>query len=256
MDEVGFRVHIAAVGFEVVRLTTPLEMLHAERVILLTKRIDDKAAKYLAKIREILRAQRIRYEVVECNLWDTNEVVGRIGAIVRKFDHHQFYFNASTGPKTACIAGTVAGMLWKVRPYYAEVDYAAPDVHLEGDKPVVGPIQFVPTFDVEELDDASIRALAFLTEKKAVEKHELLDHLKEKGIVKPKSPRKGRKTVTPQAFQAQTDVILRKLERWGYIKTERAGNRLRVVVTERGAHGSKMFQHTIAPIKPPSLLSP
>lgn len=255
MVEVGFRVHIAAVGFEVVRLTTPLEMLHAERVILLTKRVDDKAAKYLAKIREILRTQRIRSEVVECNLWDTNEVVGRVGAMVRKFPQHQFYYNASTGPKTACIAGTVAGMLWDIRPYYAEVDYDAPGVHFDDDKPVVGPIQYVPTFDVDELDEPSIRALAFLTEKKSVEKHELLDHLKDKGIVKPKAPRKGRKTVTPQAFQAQTDVILRKLERWGYVTTERSGNRLRVSITDRGAHGSKMFQHTTAPSKPLSLLA-
>lgn len=248
-ESVRFRVHLAAVGFEVVRVVEPIQILHGERVILLTKSRTDQAQKFLEKSHALLK-KTTEVDIVECNLWDTNAVVGEVGRIVHSAPQHEYFFNCSSGPKTACIAGTVAGMLWNVQPYYVAVDYSKAGVYFGEDYPLKGEIQFVPTFDVETLDAATVQALKFIVERpKAFQKHELLDHLRDTKIVRPKAPRRGKTKVTPQAYQAQVDVILRRLEDRGYVEQRREGNRRLISATERGREGLKVFRFMLDPLE-------
>lgn len=252
---VRLRVHFAAVGFEAARVYEPILGMAGERVVLLTSRGNEKADRALTKIRNVLEARGVRHTTVEVDLWDSNHIVGEIGAIVASAPGHEYFFNVSAGPKPACIGGTIAGMLWHVVPYYVKVDYAR-ELEWQEDHPVLGTVQLVPTFDVEVPDEASLSTLSFLASRSGpVDKLSIITHLRESRIIQPK--RSTKKTgVTPQAYQAQADVILRKLEEMGYVSLHRAKNRLYVVLEERGRHGLKMFAHLSSPRAPLTLLQP
>lgn len=251
---VGLRVHFAAVGFEVVRLIDPLRTLHADRVVLFTERRNDKARKYLVEIERLLQEERIPYAVVECDIWSTAVVVDQIAGIITSSPQHQYFVNVSTGAKPACLAGTVAGMLWPVRPYYVPVDYEKPGPIFSEDHPVSGPAEFIPTFEVPLLGEGHFHALRFIVASGgAVPKYALLDHLKELRVVRPRERRRRR--VSPQAYQAQVDAILQRLEDWGFVERVGRGRALRIRATEKGTHGDVMFNHVLAPRPPLSLLS-
>ena len=244
---------MAPVGFEVVRVTDPMIGLRADVAILFTVSVNDKAKEYLAKIRTILKDADIDSHVVECDVTDTAVVLDEIGSIVLGAPHHDFFFNASTGAKTACIAGILAGMLWPVQPYHVPVDYEAAHVHLPRDQPVTGPPNFIPTFRVVPLDGDAVTALDFLAGRGGdVAKFDLIKELKVKGIL---SPRKGT-GVTPQALQAQANRILHRLEDWGFVELQGHGAKFRIRTTDKGKAGARMFQHVLKKPTPPSLLLP
>lgn len=249
---VELRVHFAAVGFEVLRLTDPLKTLRAEAVVLLTKGRDDKAAKYLAAVEKKLDAEGLPYVVVECNIWSLADVVDVVAGIVEASPDHQYFFNVSTGSTPAHLAGAIAGMLWKVKPYYVPVDYDTEVGRLK-DHPVSGPPEFVPTFRVPRLERSHLVALEFLTKQaKPIPKALLLEHLKEAGVVKPRLRKKEK--VTSQAFQAQVDSILNQLSKWAFVKRDGSGKQLRISVTEKGRAGNHMFRHALEHREPIRLL--
>lgn len=243
MVEASLRVHIVSVGFEVIRATDPILRLHADRVILLTTDEKDAAREYLLRIRKTLDKHNIVHTTVYCNTWDTNTVVGEIGAIVRAMPRHQYFVSVCTGPTPARIGGTVAGMLWPVRPYYVAVDYSAKP-KLQGDYPTKGNPKLIATFEVNALDEDAIRALAFLADQpQPVSKGRLRRHLEELKIVRAKRPKKEGAATTPQAFQAQVNVILEKLRARGFVELAGKGAEFKITVTEKGQDGYKMYRH-------------
>jgi len=147
---VRLRVHIAAVGFQIRRVVEPARDLRADAMVLLTHSPTDRLRYELEKIKEHLESStpRIRTHVVACDIWDPAAVVDEIGAIVSAAPQHEYFFNVSSGAKTACIAGTIAGMFWDVKPYYVAVDYDGKTAFGEEDYPVRGSPQFVPTFGI------------------------------------------------------------------------------------------------------------
>src|SRR6266705_953263 len=245
------RVHFAPIGFEVVRVVEPMKTLKADVAILLTLSRTDRARFCLEKIAELLGQLGISTHVVECDVWDASSVVNEVGAIVAATPSHEFLFNVSTGPKTACMGGLISGMFWSVRPYYIAVNYAAKTVHMEQDYPVSGRPQFVPTFEIPILDETSIRALSFITSALAsLQKREVLDHLRERGSIGPRQKAK----VTPQALHGQLDSILQKLMNWGFIEVSGRGKALRIAATEKGKAGTRMLHHVLNPRKPIAVL--
>jgi hypothetical protein len=242
---------MAPIGYEVVRVTDPIISLRADAALLFTVSETDRAQEYLKKIRAILSDADIESQVIPCDVTDTAAVLDQIGAIVSSASRHEYFFNASTGAKTACIAGILAGMLWPVQPYHVPVDYTKDFVHLPRDQPVKGPPSFIPTFRVQPLEPNAIMALDLAAKQNApVAKAFLIRELRRLGVL---APRKGEK-VTPQAFQAQANGILHRLEQWGFVELRGRGSQFRIHVTDKGKAGARMFKHVLDKPTPPSIL--
>ena len=167
-------------GFEVQRVVVPAKVLRADVVVLFTLNRADNARRALELAIADLSTERIQHHVVECNIWDPPTVVNEVGSIVTASPHHEYFFNVSTGAKTACIGGTIAGMFWRVQPYYQAVDYGSKPIAGKEDYPVKGPPVFVPTFETPMLDRGTVGTLEFIVNQKApTSKRELMNHLKE-----------------------------------------------------------------------------
>lgn len=242
---------MAPIGFEVVRVADPIISMRADVALLFTVSETDKAQHYLAKIRGILKDADIESHVVACDVTEPAVVLDEIGAIVSGAPRHEYFFNASTGAKTACIAGILAGMLWPVQPYHVPVDYEKDPVHLPRDHPVKGPATFIPTFHVPPLERNAVKALDVMARHvDPIPKALLIKELKAVGVL---APRQGEK-VTPQAFQAQANGILHRLEQWGFVEISGRGSQFRIQTTEKGRAGARMFRHVLVRRTPPSLL--
>jgi len=251
-NAVRLRVHLAPVGFEVLRVTEPMKILHADVAILLTLSQTDRTRFNVEKIIHDLKESRIQTQVIECNIWNTSEVVNEVGSIVTASPQHDYLFNVSTGTRTAGIAGVIAGMFWHVLPYYVAVNDQAKPVHSEQDFPLSGFPQFIPTFEIPLLDQATVAALEYIAGKQEpLPKRLLLAHLRDDGIVGPRQKR----TVSPQALHGQVDSILHKLESWGFVDLVGRGKQMRVRITDKGIEGRKMFFHVLNPRKPLSVLT-
>jgi len=244
-------VHFAPVGYEVTRVVSPLSVLRADAVILITTSTTGKPGHYHSKVIEALDASSIPHETRTCNFWDVGIVVDEVGAMMAAAPQHEYFYNVSTGSKSCAIAGTISAQFWPLRTYYVPVDYERVTGIIEDDHPVKGPPLFMPTFSVPSLDHASVLALNFLAQQSApVSKRFLIDDLRARQVI---GPRKG-KSITPQALQAQVDGILRRLESWGFIETKGRGLSLRIGVTEKGISGNKMFNHLLNPREAPAIL--
>jgi hypothetical protein len=238
-------------GFEVQRVVVPARTLRADVVVLLTKSREDHARDPLkCALRELARA-RIRHHVVECDIWDPPTVVNEVGGIVTVAPQHEYFFNVSTGAKTACIGGTIAAMFWPMRPYYQPVDYSAKPLAGKDDYPTKDRVQFVPTFETPRLDMVTVETLAFLVRLgRSISKRELMAHMREVESIRPRT----KAQVTPQALHAQADVILRRLESWGFLDITGRGRKMLLRVTEMGSGGERMFRHLLHPPICPAIL--
>jgi hypothetical protein len=251
-NAVRLRVHFAPVGFEVLRVIEPMKILHADVALLLTLSQTDRTRFHVEKIMHGLKESHIQAQVIECNIWSTSEVVNEVGSIVTASPQHDYLFNVSTGTRTAGIAGVIAGMFWRVLPYYVAVDDQAKPVHSEQDFPLSGFPQLVPTFEIPLLDGAAVAALEYIAGKQEpVPKRLLLAHLKHNGVVGPRQKR----IVSPQALHGQVDSILHKLETWGFVDLVGRGKLMRVKITDKGIEGRKMFFHVLNPRKPLPVLT-
>lgn len=252
-SSVRLRVHFAAVGLQIRRVVEPARELRADVVLLVTRSTTDRLRHELGLTRSLLEESKppVRTHVIECDIWDASAVVDEVGAVISAAPQHDYFFNVSSGAKTACIAGTIAGMFWKVRPYYVAVDYEGTTRYGEEDYPVKGATQFVPTFEVPLLDPADITALQFLCMKRqAVAKRDLIKYLSERNFL---GARNGG-SASPQAIQSQMNAILRHLGSWGFVQSSGRGRQLRISPTDRGVWGNRMFQHQLTTRAPLDLL--
>lgn len=119
---------------------------------------------------------------------------------------------------------------------------------MSGDYPTAGRPKLVATFRVEALESDAVRALAFLaTQPQPVSKWKLRKHLESLNVIRPKRPEKEDGTTSPQAFQAQTNVILDRLRERGFVVTTGKRAEFRITLTEKGQDGYKMYRHAVEP---------
>jgi Domain of unknown function (DUF6293)/DUF6293 C-terminal winged helix domain len=250
---VRLRVHIAPVGKEVLRVVEPMRVLYADVALVMTPSSTGPSSLIPEKIKRQLEAKDIPTQIVECNVQDTSEVVNAIGSIVSLYPRHEYFLNASTGPRAASIGGVIAAMFWSVRPYHVDVNEQAKPVNGEGDYPIRGPPRFIPTFEIPPLDKAAVSALEYVAgTSQPVSKGMLIGHLKQKGIVGPRQ----QVNVSDQALYGQLDTILHRLDTWGFVDLTGRGKETRIKVTDRGIEGRKMFFHMLNPRGPISILEP
>lgn len=248
---VGLRVHFAGQGFEVQRIVGPAESLRAEVVVLFTKTRTDDAAPQLRQVIHDLHAARIQTHVIECEIWEPSAVVDEVGNIFGQARQHTYYFNVSTGPKTAGMAGTIAAMFWPIHAYYQHVNHKAKTVAGKEDYPLVGRPKLQPTFSTPPMEAPVAQTLDQIVHSgKPLSKRDLIAKMKALGAIHPRVNGK----ISPQAEHGQADVVLAKLTGWGFVKVDGRGKSMRIYPTEEGKDGARMFRHLLQPRPLPQLL--
>ena len=245
------RIHIAPVGFEVERVTEPIESDRADRVYLLTRAEGDAAAPFVEEI--VRRLNRLPWavdvQVVRTDLWDVfgalatfREIFAREGRTDRYApDVLPVRVNVSTGTKITAIAGTLACMLWKGEPYYVQVSRAwysdrTPRVTAVHD--VVDRIEPVHVYELRAPSAELVQVLEALARRSgSLRKRDLIREL---GL-----DRAGPEATRAPSVQAQHGRLRRRLDplehRWGFVRAEGPGPRARIRLTEQGRLALSLF---------------
>jgi hypothetical protein len=245
------RVHIAPVGFEVERITRPIELDRADRVYLLTRAERDAAAPFVAEVERRLRDAPwpIDVRVVRTDLWDVFGALGSLRSIFAaedrtdrsRSDQVPIRVNVSSGTKITAIAGTLASMLWKGEPYYVQVSrawYSGRTPRVDAVHDVVERVEPVNVYELRSPAPELVEVLEALGRRGGkLRKHELIREL---GL--DRSAESGGRPVSPQAQHGRLRRRLEPLEhRWGFVRTESAGPRARVALTEQGRLAVALF---------------
>ncbi|HTS33960.1 MAG TPA: DUF6293 family protein [Thermoplasmata archaeon] len=245
------RIHIAPVGFEVERVTAPLENDRADRVYLMTRAEQDAAAPFVEEVvRRLHRAPwPMDVRLVRTDLWDVFHALSSLREVFEaehRLDRNArevlpLRVNVSTGTKITAIAGTLACMLWNGSPYYAQVSKAwysgrTPKVGAVTD--VVERVEPVGVYELRSPSTELIEVLDALGRRGgALRKRDLIRelHLDRPGP-------DGGKAVSPQAQHGRLRRRLEPLERrWGFVRTESPGPRSRVLLTDQGRLALALF---------------
>ena len=245
------RIHIAPVGFEVERITRPIEEDRADRVYLLTRAERDAAAPFVEEVRRRLAAAPwpVDVRIVRTDLWNVFGALASLRAIFEaedrivrtRVDQIPIRVNVSSGTKITAIAGTLASMLWKGEPYYVQVSQAwysgrTPKVSTVHDR--VERVEPVNVYELRAPARELVEVLEALDRRGgSLRKRELIREL---GLDGP-SPDGGR-AGSPQAQHGRLRRRLDPLEhRWGFVRAESAGARARVQLTDQGRLALALF---------------
>jgi len=245
------RVHIAPVGFEVERITRPLELDRADRVYLLTRAERDATAPFVAEV--VRRIRRLEWpmdvRVVRTDLWDVFGALGSLRAIFEaegrtdrsRTDQVPIRVNVSTGTKITAIAGTLASMLWKGEPYYVQVSrawYSGRTPRVDAVHDVVDRVEPVNVYELRAPASELVEVLEALDRRGGTLRKR--DLIRELGLDRLPGP--GGAPGSPQAQHGRLRRRLDPLEhRWGFVRSENAGPRARIQLTEQGRLALALF---------------
>ncbi|MGI0054348.1 MAG: DUF6293 family protein [Thermoplasmata archaeon] len=253
---------MAAVGFEIERVTDPIARDRADRVYLITRAERDDAAPFVEEVERRLRELDwpIEVELVRTDLWD---VFGALALYRRIFESERrldrgatavvpLRVNVSSGTKITAIAGTLACMLWRGEPYYVRVSQAwysgrAPKVRAVHD--VVQDVAAVGVYELRQPTPELVEVLEALARRGgSLRKHELVREL---GLDRAVD---GAEAPSPQARHGRLRRRLDPLERrWGFVRIDAGGPRGRVHLTEQGRVALVLFGAGAAAIPAKSL---
>ena len=245
------RVHVAAVGFEVERVTEAVHRDRADRVYLLSRPDHDDASAFLSSVERRLRALPWSpdVQIVRAEIWDLFACLGayrKIFARENRLDRRApqvvpLRVNVSTGTKVTAIAGTLACMLWKGEPYYVRVSqawYSRKTPRLQAVTDIVERIEPMGVYELRQPSPELVEVLEALERRGgSLRKFELIREL---GLDRPAGTHPS-----PLSPQAQHGRLRRRLEpleeRWGFVRTEPTGPRGRVHLTEQGRVALALF---------------
>ena len=245
------RVHVVPVGFEVERVVEPIVRERADRVYLVTRRGDDRAAPFVAEVQRRLREAdpRLDLRVAATEIWDVFGALGqfrRIFEAEHRTDRHAtgvvpLRVNVSTGTKITAIAGTLACMLWRGEPYYVQVTESwysrrTPKVRAVND--VVARVDPVAVYELRAPSRELVEVLEALERGGgALRKRDLIREL---GLDQVR-PGGGSGRPSAPAQHSRLRARLEPLEgRWGFVAAEGAG-RGRVRLTDQGRLALALF---------------
>jgi CRISPR locus-related DNA-binding protein len=241
---VKLRVHIAPIGFEVERITSPLKTMKADRVYLISQFRDEKATKFIAEIKNKIGVECPGLEVLEdkTDLWDLFSCMKKFREIMNEEKHagNMIFVNVSTGSKVAAIAGTIACMIWDGTPYYQKVEYRN-EIPGSTEKAIDNDYFEVPTFLIKHPKAEHLIILEMLVGSNGkLSKKELIKRLVEKRIIKKKISEY--EEFTEAAKHSQLRAFLEPMEYdFHYVHIESRGRKSIVCITQEGKDALKIF---------------
>lgn len=248
------RIHVAAVGFEVERVTEPIAADRADRVYLLTRPGDDAAGPFVAEVvRRLRRLGSPEVRVEKTAIWDVFATLGTLRQIFEReerIDRHQravvpIRVNVSTGTKISAIAGTLACMLWHGEPYYVQVTrswYSGHTPRVQAVNDVVRSIEPVSVYELRAPGRELVDVLEALERRGGtLRKRDLIRELRLD------SPRIDGTPGGPPTLQAQHSRLRHRLEpleaKWGFVASDPAHARGRVTLTPQGRLALTLFRN-------------
>ncbi len=266
------KVHIVPVGFELDRVTQPLAEIGADRVYLLVHSEDNPSQRFyleenLARINETITSD---LSVVPCDIWDLTDLMRAMCAIIckEKKQENIVLINASSGNKLASIAGTIAGMMYGARLYYAKTkdssQYNVKSPSEECQKAFTrGPYSLVevPEYTIEKPGSELICALHLIMNagQPGIRKYELAVGLGDLGVFDSiydsdheLSTRERRPPLSKNTYGMLKRNIIQPLESSGWIKISGSGKKARILITRRGKNILRVFEEITLPETPTS----
>jgi len=248
------RVHIATVGFQVRRITEPLIREKADKVYLITRSHEDKAAAYLEKVIKILRKERyLQIEIRTSDIWNLFDCLQTYKNIIQEEEENggkntHIYINVSTGSKVSSVAGTMACMIWKGTPYYAHIEYNDKKDPSDGlpDEDITA-IDEIPVYSINKPKPESLAVLKILdntkeggigrNKPKVIKKSRLIKELEEIGLID--------KNASIGAKHSRLKGLLNSISVAGsdnpLLEVEYKGKQSNVILTTQGESTLKIF---------------
>ena len=237
------RVHVVPMGFEEDRVVLPAIRLKAERVVLLANtRANDKAGPFRALAVKRLEEAGIHCELVRAPIFDLPRTVDAIVRVFRAYRKESLFINISAGSKIQAVAGLLAAMIVRVEGLPVVVYYCEPETYK--DDPPTTPLSkgLRQLFDVPVLafpsPPPSQRETLALLRSGALAKRDLAVRLARKGFLdkarlnREGDPKDERSRVSLQSSVEQK--VIQPLVSQGYVRTERAGRKVMVSLTQAG----------------------
>jgi len=225
------RVHVVPVGAEIDRIVLPLIRQRADRVYLIKREGEELCQDLLDTVIEKIDELKIEMIQKECDLFDLNECVRKIGWIVinESKEGNSLFLNISSSSTIASIGCMLVSVIWGGEPYYVFPEtYTA--IHGGNLK---GPMSHgmknmwnVPFPPIRRPEKKLIHCLKFIEEKEPMKKKDLITRLvKEKLIDEGPAPTKHR---------IVTERFVKPLTAWGYIEEEGQTQSKRFNLTQAG----------------------
>ena len=238
----AFRIHIAPIGFEIDRVVIPAKKEKADKVWLLIheKPAEEKAKRYIEKIKKRLKEINIEYEIKEHNRQDLFNVIRAAKEIIAEEEGNHIYVNLASGSKIQSIALMMTCMMYsekkEIIPFYVEAEnYTAPGEPLSNG---VKEIFSLPKYKMQKPKRELILALNVIQEKGRISKNELSNIAAEKEIIKINS----KENVNQVRLTSLQKNIIQPLEDiWNFIEIEKIGRTRWITLTQAGKNATKFL---------------
>lgn len=241
-----FRVHIAPLGFEVDRITIPLQQTKADKLWLLShdNRSTDLSAPYLEKIKKECKKLGVEVKIAYSDRLSLFKAIKSIKDIIEEEKNNYVYVNVASGSKIQAIACMMACMVLKncdnLKPFYAEPEkYAA----FEGKQQSFGIKDTIPlpTYEIQTPKPKLLAALKIISEQKdqKMTKKEMAKIAEDEGIITINSEEKNH---SQARFASLDKNIIAPLEKeWKFIEIEKIGRNRWIKITEEGKNAAEFL---------------
>ena len=249
--------HIVPLGFEIDRVTKPLEKAAVNKVYLLTTlssagydvEMNKRQEIYYQAVKRILEERLVEVEYAEVELFNLLNVMKKVAELIvsEQEKKNNVFVNMSAGGTLAAVAATLAGMANKAAVYFVEAtDYSkSPEEEkLHGISKIEGTpkVTFLTNLPIILPDEMGKLTLAALCRKGTqIEADEILNLLIENKMrpdlfkdEKAINLQEDRRKQSQKNRIYLNKLVLDELEEIGYIKITKAGRHNKIEITESG----------------------
>lgn len=241
MDE-NLRIHIAAVGYDFVRVVDPLIKSKADKAYFILHEFDRGQSKFLNHIKKELKKKlpSIKTKEYYLDIWDLYSCIQKYKEIISKEEGNHVLVNVSTGTKITAIAGMLACMSWNASPYYVKFIHPSESADKTIRREQVFDRDELPVFEINKPSSIHLEILDLIEKSGSkMKKKHLIKALE--GIVIPKNDEEGNE-LSIQAKHSRLRPILSSMEKdWRFVTVEARGGRSYVYLTEQGEQALKIF---------------
>lgn len=239
-----FRVHIAAVGFEVDRVVKPIVKMKADKVYIICKKYNDKARSCVEKVlNEIEEELHLGDNLIEWKV-EIYSLVDNLNVLYQIFNKekgHHIYVNCSGGSKIQSIAGMMACMMLGGTPYYVE-----PEEYLYIDQmesPMTKGLKEIlrlPDYRIDYPPPTIIKGLEVLNSyHEGISKKKYITKLEEEGLLSTEG-----KSIHSK-YSKLKNTFTKPMKKWDFITFDKLGRKTIIKITDNGKNALKIFSNEI-----------
>lgn len=237
------RVQIAPLGFEVDRITMPLERGKADKLWLLihNNASEDKSIRYAKRIGERCAELGVELATVRADRMDLFDISKAVREVIIRECGNSIHINVAAGSKIQAIACMMACMSFQdsinINPFYAVPEkYTAQEASKPGDQQIshgLREIISLPVYKMHKPSEKLLKALDMISKSGGrVAKKRLASMVQNEGLITVRAEESNQSQAVYASLQ---NNITKPLEReWGMITTEKIGRSHWISLTQEG----------------------